>query len=110
MNSSCIDGIKTVFGDVTIKGCEFHYKQCVEKRSRSVQPSHRVDFKARAYELLNASTPEAYNHAYNKMKNVVNNTEHEFLLSRLEWWNSRKSLMSRAFFSLSQTHRQPIKL
>ena len=35
MNSSCIDGIKTVFGDVTIKGCEVHYKQSVEKRSRS---------------------------------------------------------------------------
>ena len=85
MNSSCYEGIRTVFGEVITKGCEFHFKESVEKWCKSIQEIQREEFKSLAYELLCVSTSEAYDPAYSRIRNFINNSELDFLLSWLDW-------------------------
>ena len=67
-------GLEKLYGEgVTnkIKGCEFHYKDSVNKKARSLGEDGE-EFKLIALNLLESSTPEAYEKVKDKMVAFIN--------------------------------------
>ena len=83
-----------------IKGCEFHYKQSVGKRVKQLGGDLGQEFEKYAYELLYATTPEVYEHAFGTLQSFIRSSA---TLSQqqdwLDWWSNRKQYIFRAFTS-----------
>ena len=70
MSSANFNGLAIVYVEdirLRIKGCEFHFKQSVERVSRTLGQK-REEFKNLAFNMLNSLTPEAYSHAIAVLK------------------------------------------
>ena len=67
MATSNINGLERTYGEeilAKIKGCEFHFKDSVNKHAKSFEEEQKLTFKALANELLIALTEEGYRDAY----------------------------------------------
>ena len=70
MATANFSGLSIVYGgDVLakVKGCEFHFKQSVERKVKTLNTKGE-EFRNLALGLLIASTPEAYSHALRLLK------------------------------------------
>ena len=77
MAGSNFVGLEKLYGEgVTskIKGCEFHYKDSVNKKAQSLGEDGEK-FKLIAINLLESSTPEAYEKVKDKMVVFINKKE-----------------------------------
>ena len=97
-------GLQKIYGeDVTehIKGCEFHFQQSVKRKSRILKETSKY-FIELSFNLLTASTPEAYGGARDEMKAFLDNEAESKQLHRwFSWWDDRKHLIFRAFTGYS---------
>ena len=85
MASSNFVGLEKLYGEgVTnkIKGCEFHYKDFVNKKARSLGEDGK-ESKLIATNLLESSTPKAYEKVKDKMVAFINKKE---ILNILTAW------------------------
>ena len=93
-----IAGLAKIYGDDIIdkiKGCEFHYLKSANEKASTT--SEKCDeFTPLAHQLLEASTKEGYNNAYNNLHDFVN-VNCNLLKAWLKWWDNRKELIFRAF-------------
>ena len=67
--------LSIVYGEnvlTKVKGCEFHFKQSVERRVKTLNAKGE-EFRNVAIRLLIASTPEAYSHALRLLKTFSSN-------------------------------------
>ena len=70
MASTNCTGLATIYREDIIsraKGCEFHFKQSIERISRTLGQK-REEFKSLTLNVLISSTTEAYSHAINILK------------------------------------------
>ena len=70
MASANFNGLAIVYGEdirSRVKECKFHFKQSVERISRTLGQK-REEFKNLALNMLTSSTPEAYSHAIDVLK------------------------------------------
>lgn len=101
MASANFNGLCTIYGEDVlskIKGCEFHYKQAVERKVKTLGENGE-QFKTLALGLLNATTPEAYEHALKALQSFANDHPNIKIDNWIVWWNSRKENIFRAFTS-----------
>ena len=106
MASGNFIGLVRIYGeDVldTVKGCEFHYKDSVNKKAKSFGES-KEQFTAMALSLLTAATPEAYYVARQKLQSFLKNETTPDLTSWLKWWHDRRDLIFRAFTLKESPH------
>ena len=100
MATSNFNGLECIYGEdvmTKIKGCEFHYRQSINRHCNTVG-NDSEKFKNMATEMLVASTPEAYEAAYKTMKDFLSVHENgKQLLHWLKWWNDRRFNIFRAF-------------
>ena len=82
-----------------VKGCEFHFKQSVERRVKTLNTMGE-EFRKVAIRLLIASTPEAYSHALRLLKQFSSNNA-ESIRDWTEWWSAHKEFAFRAFTSFN---------
>ena len=103
MASSNFVGLEKLYGEgVTnkIKGCEFHYKDSVNKKARSLGEDGK-ESKLIATNLLESSTPKAYEKVKDKMVAFINKKEIlNILTAWFNWWDARKSYIFKAFQGL----------
>ena len=67
-------GLQRIYGENVmrrIKGCEFHYKQSVEKRARKIDSPERENFIYLANEMLRSTSKNAYELARDEMQQFV---------------------------------------
>ena len=76
------------------QGCEFHFKQSVEKYARRFT-DRAPRFRQLADDLLNASTPEAFEATVNIFRAFAQ--DQDSLTYWLHWWLERKDFMFQAF-------------
>ena len=102
MASANFNGLAIVYGEdvrSTVKGCEFHFKQSVERISRALGQK-REEFKNLALNMLTFSTPEVYSYTIDVLKifpkDNADNVKHW-----IEWWDTRKENIFRAFTSFN---------
>ena len=98
MARSNFNGLKKVYGDdVTddVMGCEFHFRQSISERERTIGiPEDADEFRRLAEQVLTASSEAAYMAAYNNMNQFVSrNLE---LQPWLTWWHACRRSMFRA--------------
>lgn len=70
MASTNFNGLATIYREDIIsrtKGCDFHFKQSIQRISRTLGQK-REEFKSLALYVLISSTSEAYSHAINILK------------------------------------------
>ena len=83
-------GLEKLYGEgVTnkIKGCEFYYKDSINKKARSLGEDGE-EFKLIALNLLESSTLEAYEKVKDKMVAFVNKKENLNILNAwFNWWD-----------------------
>ena len=103
MATANFTGLSLIYGEDIldkVKGCEFHYKQSVGKRVKQLGGDLGQEFEKYAYELLYATTPEAYEHAFGTLESFIRSSA---TLSQqqdwLDWWSNRKQYIFRAFTS-----------
>ena len=83
-----------------IKGCEFHYKDSVNKKARSLGEVGE-ESKLITINFLESSTPKAYEKVKDKMVAFINKKEIlNILTAWFNWWGARKSYIFRAFQGL----------
>ena len=82
-----------------MKCCEFHFKQSVERKVKTLNTKGE-EFRNIALGLLIASTPEAYSHALRLLKTFLSNNA-ESIRDWIEWWDARKEFAFRAFTSFN---------
>ena len=82
------------------KGCEFHYKDSVNKNARGLREDGK-EFKLIAINLVESSTLEAYEKVEDKMVAFINKKENlNILTTWLNWRDARKPYIFRAFQGL----------
>ena len=94
--------LSIVYGEnvlTKVKGCEFHFKQSVERKVKTLNTKGE-EFRNLALRLLIASTPEAYSHALRMSKQFSSNNA-ESIRDWTEWWDARKEFAFRAFTSFN---------
>ena len=92
-------GLSIVYGEdvlTKVKGCEFHFKQTVERKVKTLNTKGE-EFRNLALGLLIASAPETYSHALRLLKNFSSNNA-ESIRDWIEWWDARKEF---AFLALT---------
>ena len=102
MATANFSGLSIVYGgDVLakVKGCEFHFKQSVERKVKTLNTKGE-EFRNLALGLLIASTPEAYSHALRLLK-TFQSSNAESIKDWIEWWDARKEFAFRAFTSFN---------
>ena len=95
-------GLSIVYGEdvlTKVKGCDFHFKQSVERKVKTLNTKGE-EFRNLALRLLIASTPEAYSHALRMSKQFSSNNA-ESIRDWTEWWDARKEFAFRAFTSFN---------
>lgn len=95
MASANFNGLAAIYGEDVldlVKGCEFHFKLSVE-RKRKEFTGDKERFKSLGYDLLYASTPEAYENALKSLKEFLGKQETDCVA----WWDNRKRFIFRAF-------------
>ena len=101
MAGANFNGLKRVFGEEAlnkIKGCEFHFKDSVNARARSLNENAEI-FKNIAIQMLESETVEGYSEAYESLKLFVQKEKKAELKCWLDWWHERRNLIFRAFTS-----------
>ena len=81
-----------------VKGCEWHYSESINRRIASLG-DNADEFKEKALNLLHATTKEAYIFAYNEIKDFITKMKVPSLMNWVQWWDTRKHLIFRAFTS-----------
>ena len=102
MATANFSGFSIVYGEdvlTKVKGCEFHFKQSVERKVKTLNTKGE-EFRNLALRLLIASTPEAYSHALRMSKQFSSNNA-ESIRDWTEWWDARKEFAFRAFTSFN---------
>ena len=97
-NFNCLERIYD--GDILakIKGCEFHFKDSVNKHAKFFEEEQKLTFKTLANELLIASTEEGYRNAYQEITSFISfNEKLKELLGWLNWWHERRAFIFCAF-------------
>ena len=80
--------------------CEFHFKQNVNRLSKSIpDKKDRKRFKKLAFQLLESVTVTGYHQTLNLLENFIQDKKEERkqLSNWLKWWDSRRIHWSRAF-------------
>ncbi len=95
-------GITRVFGSEmksSIKSCEFHFKEQVNKRANRLRDEESsAEFKEISQRLLESTNEQAYNVAKKDMDDFINrNEERDFLKTWISWWHDRRGFIFRAF-------------
>ena len=96
---SNFNGLQSVYGEDVlskIKGCEFHFKDSINRRVRILHEKGQK-FKELATELLYAMTPESYKNAKKNVDVFIKNEEVHELSRWLEWWHVRRHFVFCAF-------------
>ena len=102
MASANFNGLAIVYGEdirSRVRGCEVHFKQSVEKISRTLGQK-REEFKNLALNMPTSSTPESYSHAIDVLK-IFSKDNADNVKHLIEWWDSRKENIFRAFTSFN---------
>ena len=104
MATSSFSDLERVYGEdilAKIKGCEFHFKDSVNKHAKCFEEEQKLTFKALANELLIALTEEGYRDAYQEITSFISfNEKSKELLGWLNWWHERRAFIFRAFARL----------
>ena len=88
-----------------IKGCEFHYKDSVNKKARSLGEDDE-EFELMAINLLESSAPEAYEKVKDKMIAFINKKENlNTFIAWFNWWDARCNLTYLKPFKVYSNHR-----
>ena len=86
-------GLVKIYGEDVlqyIKGCEFHFRDSVNRHANKFGDESET-FKKYALQLLMSSTPEAYEISCQQLKSFINTTTNtETCHHWLNWRNSRK--------------------
>ena len=88
---------KKIYGENVvhkIKGCEFPYKESINKKAKQLGEKGN-DFKTYALDLLTASTQESYNAHKSKMEDFIKENECTDINGWLKWWDERRSSIFR---------------
>ena len=92
MAGANIEGMKRVFGVQAvqkIKGCEWHYKDGINKHAHRWSDCGAT-FKTLANALLEAVSPEGYETAKKEPENFISEDDsRKFLTTWLKWWDER---------------------
>ena len=99
MAGANFNGLKKIYGeDIVnkIKGCEFHYKESINKKVKQLGEKGD-DFKTYALDLLTAFTQESYNAHKSKMEHFIKENECTDINGWLKWWDERRSSIFQAF-------------
>ena len=95
-------GLVKIYGEDVlqyIKGCEFHFRDSVNRHANKFGDESET-FKKYALQLLTSSTPEAYEISCQQLKSFINTTANtETCHHWLNWWNSRKEFIFCSFTS-----------
>ena len=104
MATSNFNGLETTYGEdilTKIKGCEFNFKDSVNKHAKCFEEEQKLTFKALANELLIALTAEGHKDAYQEITSFISfNEKSKELLGWLNWWHERRAFIFRAFARL----------
>jgi len=74
MASANMNGLTKMYGEdilEKVKGCEFHFKQSIERKVKRLTDEQSHIFKDIAIKMLESQTPEAYNHTIDRMKKFI---------------------------------------
>ena len=74
MATSNFNGLERIYGEVIlakIKGCEFHFKDSVNKHVKFFEEEQQITLKALVNELLSALTEEGYRDAYQEITSLI---------------------------------------
>ena len=102
MATANFSGLSIVYGEevlTKVKGCEFHIKQSVERKVKTLNTKGE-EFRNLALRLLILSTPEAYSHALRLLKTFSSNSA-KSIRDWTEWWDARKEFTFWAFTSFN---------
>ena len=86
MATANFSGLSIVYGEdvlTKVKGCEFHYKQSVERKVKTLNTKGE-EFRNLALKRLIMSTPEAYSHALRLLETFLSNNT-ESIRDWIEW-------------------------
>ena len=104
MATSNFNGLERIYGEgilARIKGCEFHFKDSVNKQAKFFEEEQKLTFKASASELLIALTEEGYIDAYQEIISFISfNGKSKELLGWLNWFHERRAFIFRPFAKL----------
>lgn len=110
MASANFIGLVKIYGEdvlLNVKGCEFHFKDSVNKKAKLFGES-KEQFKTEALSLLAATTPAAYHAARQSLLQfIMDNQLSSQLTCWLEWWHERHDLIFRAFTSKESLNSNP---
>ncbi|XP_066927735.1 uncharacterized protein [Clytia hemisphaerica] len=101
MAGANFNGLSRIYGEDVmnkIKGCEFHFKQSIERKVKKLGDQGGETFKKLANELLLSATAEAYEAAIKKLKDFAKASAPD-LKDWISWWDDRKENVFRAFTS-----------
>uniref|UniRef100_A0A7M5VBJ9 OTU domain-containing protein n=2 Tax=Clytia hemisphaerica TaxID=252671 RepID=A0A7M5VBJ9_9CNID len=73
MATANFNGLSKMYGEDVlekVKGCEFHYKQSVEKKAKTLGEKGD-EFRAKSLELLEAATEEAYTALHRELESFI---------------------------------------
>ena len=97
-------GVSNVFGPNALnrmKDCEFHFSKNYKRKAKIMGETSFSVFEEHAKAMLYAALPVTYEKAYSDLLAfITSKPEILSLLSWLDWWNTRKVFMFRAFTSL----------
>ena len=100
MAGANMEGLRKVFGEEVlskIKGCEWHYKDGVNKRAKQLRDCGGT-FKKLAHALLEAETKEGYERAKQILETFISAEKSRAPLQNwLKWWDERRYFAFRAF-------------
>ena len=100
MAGANMEGLRKVFGEEVlskIKGCEWHYKDGVNKRAKQLRDCGGT-FKKLAHALLEAETKEGYERAKQNMETFISAEKSRAPLQNwLRWWDEKDISLSEHF-------------
>ena len=100
MASANVNGLAIVYDEDVInkaKGCEFHFKQSVNRRKGVFSDEKQSQFCRICEALLCAGTSTAYTSHYEELQRFITENEGTDLIPWLTWWHNRRHIMFRAF-------------
>ena len=78
MNTSNFNGLERIYGEnivAKIKGCEFHFKDSINKHTKFFEEEQKLNFKVLANKLLLTLTEEGYKDAYQEVTSFISFNE-----------------------------------